>query len=60
MEDAGVPFQTALNSCTTNPPRCLRVDDRKGRIAAGYDADLVVLEDNYDVAQTYCLGVAML
>ena len=60
VEDAMVPFETALNSCTINPARCLRVDDRKGRIAAGYDADLVVLEDNYDVAQTYCLGVAML
>ena len=55
-----VPFDAALNSCTINPARCLRVDDRKGRIAAGCDADLVVLEDNYDVIQTYCRGRAML
>lgn len=59
-EDAMVPFDAALNSCTINPARCLRVDDRKGRIAAGCDADLVVLEDNYDVIQTYCRGRAML
>ena len=59
-EDAMVPFDAALISCTINPARCLRVDDRKGWIAAGCDADLVVLEDNYDVIQTYCRGRAML
>lgn len=60
VEDALVPFDTALNSCTINPARCLRVDDHKGRLAAGYDADVVVLADNYDVVQTYCKGKAML
>lgn len=60
VEDAMVPFDAALNSCTVNPARALRVDDRKGRLAAGYDADIVVLKDNYDVAQTYCKGIEML
>lgn len=60
VEEAMVPFDAALNSCTLNPARALRVDDRKGKLAAGYDADIVVLEDNYDVAQTYCRGTAML
>lgn len=60
VEKAMIPFDAALNSCTVNPARALRVDDRKGRLAAGYDADVVVLEDNYDVTQTYCKGIAML
>ena len=60
VEEALVPFDTALNACTINPARCLRVDDRKGWLAAGYDADLVVLEDDYEVCQTYCKGVEML
>lgn len=60
VEEAMVPFDAALNSCTINPARALRVDDRKGRIAAGYDADIVVLKNNYDVAQTYCKGIEML
>ena len=59
-EQAMVPFDAALNSCTINPARALRVDDRKGRLAAGHDADIVVLEDNYDVVQTYCRGKEML
>ena len=60
VEEAMVPFEAALNSCTINPARCLGVDDRKGKLVAGYDADIVVLEDNYDVCQTYCRGVAAL
>ena len=60
VEEAMVPFDAALNSCTINPARVLRVDDRKGKLNAGYDADIVVLEDDYTVAQTYCKGIAML
>lgn len=60
VEEAMVPFDAALNACTLNPARCLGVDDRKGKIIAGCDADLAVLEDNYDVCQTYCRGTAML
>ena len=56
VEEALIPFDTALNACTINPARCLGVDDRKGKICAGYDADLVVLEDDYQVLQTYCRG----
>lgn len=60
VEEAMIPFDQALNSCTINPARCLGVDDRKGKLVAGYDADIVVLEDDYRVAQTYCRGRAML
>ncbi len=60
VEKALLPFDVALNACTINPARCLRVDDRKGKLCVGYDADIVVLEDNYDVLQTYCRGKEML
>lgn len=60
VEEAMVPFDAALNSCTINPARCLGLDDHKGKLVSGYDADMVVLEDNYEVCQTYCRGVAML
>lgn len=56
IEKAMIPLDMAINACTINPARALRVDDRKGKIVAGYDADLVVLEDNYDVIETYVRG----
>ena len=60
VEEAMVPFNYAINSCTINPARCLSIDKRKGRIGVGYDSDLVVLNHDYSVYQTYCLGKAML
>ena len=60
VEKALVPFNYAINSCTINPARCLGIDDRKGSLTVGKDADIVVLNDDYSVAQTYCKGVAQL
>ena len=57
IEDALVPVNYAINACTSNPARCLHVDDRKGTIGVGYDADLVVLDKDYEVVQTYCKGI---
>lgn len=57
IEDALVPVNYAINACTSNPARCLHVDDRKGTIGVGYDADLVVLDRDYEVVQTYCKSI---
>ncbi len=60
IEEALVPIDTAINSCTKNPAACLHIDDRKGAVKVGLDADLVVLDRDYQVLQTYCRGRAML
>lgn len=60
VEEAMVPFNYAINACTCNPARCLGIDDRKGSIGVGMDADLVVLDTDYSVLQTYCMGDAKL
>lgn len=60
VEEAMIPFDAALAACTINPARCLGIESRKGKIVSGNDADLVVLEENYEVCQTYCRGRAML
>lgn len=60
VEEAMVPFNYAINSCTINPAKCLGIDDRKGSIMVGKDADIVVLDTDYSVIQTYCKGTAQL
>ncbi len=60
VEEAMVPFQYAINACTLNPAKCLGIEGRKGQIRVGCDADLVVLEKDYKVRQTYCRGEAQL
>lgn len=56
VEKALVPWQTAINACTINPARLLRMDDCKGSIQTGKDADLVILNDDYSVEMTYIKG----
>ncbi len=60
IEYCDVPVDAAINSCTINPATVLGLDDHLGKICAGYDADLVVLEDDYAVAQTFVKGKAQL
>ena len=60
VERALVPFEIAINAVSCNPCKYLRIDDHKGYIRTGYDADIVVLNDDYSVEQTYCLGKAQL
>lgn len=60
IEEAMVPIGTAINACTKNPATCLHVEDRKGSIQVGLDADLVVMDRDYRVMQTYCMGNCML
>lgn len=56
VEEAMVPFNYAINSCTINPATCIGMEDRKGSIQVGKDGDLVVLDTDYSVLQTYCMG----
>lgn len=58
VEKCNLPWQTAINACTINPCRMLGVDDKKGSIQAGKDADIVVLNDDYSVEMTYVSGKA--
>ena len=60
VEKALVPFELAIDAASLNPMRYLGMDDHKGRLVAGYDADIVVLNDDYSINQTYCNGIAQL
>ena len=43
----------AVRMASANPARVLGLDDVKGRIKEGYDADLVLLDKSLNVAQTW-------
>ncbi len=53
---AQVDEVSAINAATINPAKVLKLNHRKGLIRANYDADIVVLNDNYDVLATYVEG----
>ena len=60
INQAKLPTVTAVNAATCNPLRLLGLADQKGYINVGYDADIVVLDDDFEVKQTYVLGESQL
>ena len=52
----GIDFETALRSCTINPARSIKCDDKKGSIALGKDADLVIADDNLEIQKVIIGG----
>ncbi len=53
---AQVDEVSAINAATINPAKVLKLDHVKGRLRAGFDADIVVLNETYDVLATYVEG----
>ncbi|WP_395019227.1 N-acetylglucosamine-6-phosphate deacetylase [Dongia sp.] len=56
VRQLGVPVEDALRMASLNPAAFLRLDSELGRIALGYRADLVLLNDNYKVKATWISG----
>jgi N-acetylglucosamine-6-phosphate deacetylase len=54
---AGIPLEAAIKAASTIPAKAAGIDDHKGRIAPGYDADLVLLHKNLEVEQVWCRGI---
>jgi N-acetylglucosamine-6-phosphate deacetylase len=52
----GIPLEEAARMASTYPAEFLGLGKTHGRIAAGYQADLVLLDDEYRVAQSWISG----
>ena len=50
-------LEDIIKMTAINPAKQLHMSHRKGSIAVGKDADLVVLNSDYDVQMTFCRGV---
>ncbi len=57
--DAGIDIASALSIVSANPARHLRLYPRKGVIAAGSDADLVVLNEDLTIDKVIAMGQLM-
>ncbi len=56
VEDVGATVTDAVRMASLNPARVIGFDRQKGVIAVGKDADLVVLDDDYNVRMTLVAG----
>ena len=56
MVSLGVPLNAAVQMATWNPARLLGIEQRKGRLMPGADADIVLLDDSLQVVRVFARG----
>jgi N-acetylglucosamine-6-phosphate deacetylase len=56
VQVVGAPLVEAVRMATLNPARALRLEERKGVLAVGADADLVSFTDDFEVTHTFVGG----
>ena len=56
VKKADIPIADAVRMMTANPAKILNIDDRKGHIRKGFDADIVLLDGNIDVRRVFYAG----
>lgn len=60
VQQKGLPLEAAIAPCTENVARALNLYPRKGCIAPGSDADLILLDDNLSIHTVIARGKKML
>ena len=58
VRELGLPVHEALRAASAVPAAAIGVADRKGRLAPGFDADLVLLDAGLEVRGVWCRGIA--
>lgn len=56
MSFTNIRFEDAIKILTINPAKLLKVDDKIGSIEEGKRADIVILDKNYNVKDTFVNG----
>lgn len=59
VQKAGLTLHQAVKMMTANPVRMLNRNFKKGSIIKGYDADLVIFDDDINVKKVYVKGKAV-
>ncbi|MDZ5474126.1 N-acetylglucosamine-6-phosphate deacetylase [Bacillus sp. 31A1R] len=57
MNFTEISLLEAIQLASVNPAKQLNVFDRKGSIAIGKDADIVILDEHFEVEMTFCRGI---
>ncbi len=55
----GLDIPQAVRMASANPARVLGLEDRTGRIAEGYAADVILFNEDFEVQQTWVAGVSV-
>lgn len=53
----GIPLETVSQMLSATPARLCGLEKKKGRISLGYDADIVMMNENFQVEKVFVDGV---
>lgn len=53
---AGIPLPDTIRMMSENPARIMHIDDRKGRLLPGMDADIVLFDEDVNVRDVLYMG----
>ncbi|BAU53878.1 N-acetylglucosamine-6-phosphate deacetylase [Mucilaginibacter gotjawali] len=53
---AGVPLPEAVKMATATPAKIMKIENKKGTLAAGMDADIVIFDDEINIEMTIVKG----
>ncbi len=56
QQGTGMPLYEAVNAATLNAARAIQVDEHKGSLEAGKDADIVLMDNDFTVHKTIVRG----
>ncbi|MES2798007.1 MAG: N-acetylglucosamine-6-phosphate deacetylase [Bacteroidota bacterium] len=56
IEKGNVSLEEAVKMASQTPARIMKVADKKGKIAKGYDADIVIFDKNINISKTIIGG----
>jgi N-acetylglucosamine-6-phosphate deacetylase len=55
-KNSSIPLYECVNCASLNPATVLGIDDRKGSIEIGKDADIILLDNEFEVQKTIIGG----
>jgi N-acetylglucosamine-6-phosphate deacetylase len=56
VKEAKLELPKAVQLMNENPAKFMQIDDHKGKIEIGYDADIIIFNENIEISQIYILG----
>ena len=56
VQHMGIPLEDAIRAATENPARAIGIDDVYGKIAPGYRADIVLMDQSLEIQGIVCSG----
>ncbi len=55
-DNTDMPFWKVVAAASLNPAKAIGVDDRKGSLEAGKDADIIITDDDFNIVKTIIGG----